>query len=101
MKDRLNRIIGFVVGGFEGTVGLGRGVGPMMEQAVGKRSAEPLMEEQEEERHAKALISEAIRVAAAVALQETVPTELAQIVPELVEPILLGRELEPDQDGLV
>ena len=27
--------------------------------------------------------------------------ELAQIVPELVEPILLGGKLEPGQDGLV
>ena len=55
MKDVFNRRIGFVVCGFEGTVELNLGIGPMMEQAVGERPAEALMEEQEEECHAEAL----------------------------------------------
>ena len=90
MKDVFNRRIGFVVCGFEGTVGLNLGIGPMMEQAVGEGPTEALMEEQEEKRRAEAFVGEAIRIAVALAFKEAVPAKLAEIVPELVEPVLLG-----------
>ena len=43
----LNGFIGFVIGGFELTVGPVRGIGFVMEAAVGQRTAEALVEEQE------------------------------------------------------
>jgi hypothetical protein len=59
------------------------------------------MEEQEEERHAEALVGKTICIATAVAFEEAVSAELADIVPELVEPVLLGGELEPGHDGVM
>ena len=101
MNDVFNRRIGFVIGSFEGAVELRVGIGPMMEQAVGERPAEALMEEQEEKRRAEAFVGEAIRIAAAVAFEKTVRPEFAQVVPKLVEPVLLGGEAEPGHDGVM
>jgi len=75
VNDVLNRRIGFVVGGFEGTLGLHLEIGPVVEQTVGQRPAEPLMKEDEQERDAEPLVGEAIRVAAAVACEEAAMTE--------------------------
>lgn len=99
--DLLDGVIGFVVGGFEGTDGLGGAIRPMMEEAVGEGPAEPLVEQEEEQRHPEALGGETIRVAAPVAFKEAVGPELAEIVAELVEPVSLGGQVEGAQDGLV
>ena len=69
-----------------------------MEAAVGERTTEALVEEQEEERDVNAFGREAVSVAAAIALQQAVSFELAQIVAELVEAIGFRGELERGDD---
>ena len=69
--------VGAVIGGFEAAGGTVFGIGAMMEAAVGERSAQPFMEEQEEQRDVDALCGEAVGVARAVALDQSVAPELA------------------------
>ncbi len=66
----------------------------MMEAAVGERPAEALVEEQKQESDVYAFSGEAVSVAAAIAFQQSVAFELAQIVAELVQSVLLRGELE-------
>jgi hypothetical protein len=73
----------------------------MVEAAVGEGAAQPLMEEQKQQRHLNALQGEAVGVTVAVALEQAVALELAQIVAELVEAVGLIGEVEGGQDGLV
>ena len=61
-----------------------------MEAAVGEWAAEALVEEQEEERDVNAFCREAVSVAAAIAFQQPVSFELAQVVAELVQPYCCG-----------
>src|SRR5450759_37549 len=72
-----------------------------MEAAVGERSAETLVEEQEQKRDINAFGRQAVSVAAAIAFQQAVPFELAQIVAELVEAVGFRRKLERGDDYLV
>ena len=72
-----------------------------MEAAVGERAAEALVEEQEQERDVDAFGGEAVGVAAAIAFQQAVAFELAQIVAELVQSVGFGGELERGEDGFV
>jgi hypothetical protein len=60
------------------------GVGAVVEAAVGERAAQAFVEEQEEERDVNAFGGETIGVAGAVALQQPVAFELAQVVAELI-----------------
>ena len=82
---------------------LGRlcGIGLVVEAAVGEGTAEALVEEQEQERDLNAFGGEAVGVAAAVALQQAVAFEFAQIVAELVQAVGFRGELEGGEDGLV
>jgi len=73
----------------------------MVEAAVGKGTTQPLMEEQKQQRDLNTLEREAVGVTVAVALQQAVPLELAQIVAELVEAVSFIGEVEGRQDGLV
>ena len=57
------------------------------------------MEQQEQEGHLHAFRCEAVGVAAAVALQQAMAFEFAQIVAELVQPVGLRRKLERGEDG--
>ena len=52
------------------------------------------MEEEEEQRHLDAFWREAVGVSRAVALDEAMPFELAQVVAQLVEAIGLLGEIE-------
>ena len=79
---------------------LGR-VGFVMETAVGERTAEALVEEQEEERDVNAFGCQAVSVAAAIALQQPVSFEFAQIVLELVESVCFRGKLERGDDCCV
>jgi len=69
-----------------------------MEAAVGEGATEALVEEQEQERNVDAFCGQAVGIAAAIALQQPVPFELAQIVAELVEAIGFRGELERGDD---
>jgi len=82
--DSLNGLVGFVIGGFQLAVGAVRRIGLVVEAAVGERTAEPLVEEQEQQGDLDAFGGELIGVARAVAFQESVAFELAEVVAELV-----------------
>ena len=73
----------------------------MVEPAVGQRTAEAVVEEQEQERHLHTFGGEAVGVAGAIALQEPMAFQLAEIVAELVPPVGFGRESKRGEDGLV
>ena len=60
-----------------------------------------LVEEQEEQGHLNPLGGEKACVARAVALEESMALEFAQIVAKLVEAVCIGGEVEGGQDGLV
>ncbi len=76
-------------------------VGFVMKAAVGQRAAEPLVEEQKQQRDMHTLGGETVGVAAAIAFQQAVPFELAQIVAEMVQPVLFRGELERSEDGFM
>src|SRR5215813_3569445 len=101
VDDLLDGFVGAVVGGFEFAGRLVSDVGAVMETAVGKRAAEPLVEEQEEQRHLDPFRCEAIGVAGAIALQQAVALELAQVVAELVQAVGPVGEVEAGKNGVV
>jgi len=94
-------LVGFVICGFEFAVRAAVRIGLVMEAAVGERATEALVEEQEQERDVNAFSGQAVGVTAAITLQEAVPFELAQVVPELVEAVLFRGKLECCDDGIV
>jgi hypothetical protein len=66
---------------------------------VGERTTESLVEEQEQNRHLDALGRELIGVAAAIAFQQTMAFEFAQIVAQLVQSVSFRGELKRGQNG--
>ncbi len=90
-----------MVGGLKAAVGSVLGIGLMVKAAVGKGSTQPLVKEEEQESNLDALCCEAIGVAGPIPLQQVVALELAQIVAQLVEPVVLLGEVEARQYGLV
>src|SRR6266436_1226880 len=76
-------------------------VGAVVEAAVGEWAAESFVEEQEEQRNLNPLGGETVGVAGAVALQQTVAFELAQVVAQLVEAVGAVGEVESGEDGVV
>ena len=101
IDDLLDGFVGTMVSQFEAAVRTMLGVGTMVETAIGQRAAQPLMEEKEEERDLDALQGEAVSVAGAITLQQTMGLEFSQIVSELVEAVGLLGDVEGGQDGLV
>jgi len=91
--------VGAVIGGFEAAVGSVLGIGAMVEAAVGERSAQPFMEQQEEQRDLDAFCGEAVGVARAVALDQSVALELAQVVTQLVQAIGAIGQMERCSSG--
>src|SRR6516165_7755148 len=90
-----------MVGGFESAGRLMSVVGAVMEATVGEGAAEPLVEEQEEKRHLDPFRCEPVGVAGAVALQQPVAFELAQVVAELVQAVGTVGEVKAGEDGVV
>ena len=60
------------------------GVGAVVKAAVGERPAEPFVKEQKEQGNLNPFWGKTVGVAGAVALQQAVAFELAQVVAELV-----------------
>src|SRR6202007_1457195 len=87
IDDFFDGFVGAVVGGFEPAVWPMLGVRTVVKAAVGERSAQALMEEQEEQCDLNPLGGEKVGIARAVALEESVPLEFAQIVAKLVEAV--------------
>ncbi len=87
MNDVLDGLVGLVIGGFEFAVGPVGRVGLVMEAAVSKRATETLVEEQEQEGNIDTFTGQPVGIATTIALQQSMPFQLAQIVAELVEPV--------------
>ena len=90
-----------MVGGFQFAVWSALWFGFVMEAAIGKRTTKPFVKEQEEQGDVEPFGGQAVGVAASIALQQTVPFELAQITAKLVESVILPGKLKRDEDGLV
>src|SRR3984893_10939378 len=101
IDDLLNGYVGAVIGGFELTGRLVLGVGAVMEAAVGERAAQPFVEEEKEQRNLNPFGGETIGVAGAVALQQPMAFELAQVVAKLVEAVGAVGEVEGGEDGVM
>ena len=80
VNNVLNRIVRFVVSGFEFAVWLVSGVGLMMEEAVGQGATQALVEEQKQESDLDAFGGEAIGIAFPIALEQSMALELTEIV---------------------
>lgn len=101
VNDVLDGPIGFVVSGFQFAEWPVCGIGLVVEAAVGQRTTEALVEEPEQERDLDPFGREPVGVAGAMAFEEAVSFQLAEIVAELVQPVGLRRELKRGEDGLV
>jgi len=58
-------------------------------------------EEEKKQCHLNTFDGQPVGISGAIALQQAVALEFAQIVAELVEPIGVGRKLKGGEDGLV
>src|SRR6478672_10612251 len=99
IDDVLDGLVGAVVGGFESAVWAMLRVRTVVEAAVGERSAQPFMEQQEEQRDLDAFCGEAVGVARAVALDQSVALELTQVVTQLVQAIGAIGQMERGEDS--
>src|ERR1700730_2299480 len=84
IDDLLNGFVGAVVGGFEFAGRLVLGVGAVVEAAIGERDGQPHVEEEKEQRSLNLFGGRTIGLARAVALQQPMAFELAQVVAELI-----------------
>src|SRR6202007_1989084 len=94
IDDPLNGFVGAMVGGFELAGRLVMGVGAGVKAAVGERAAKRFVEEQKEQGNLNPFWGETVGVAGAVALQQAVAFELAQVVAEPVEAVGAVGEVE-------
>ncbi len=78
VNDVLDGLVGFVISGFQLAVGPVGGSGLWWKRLLARRSAEALVEEQEQEGDVNAFGGQAVGVAAAIALEQPVPFELAR-----------------------
>lgn len=101
INDLLNSGIGFVVSGFDLAVRHVFSIGLKVEPAVGERAAELFVEEQKQQGNLNALISEPIGVPAAIAFNQPMGLEFSQIITELSQAVLLGRQMEGGEDSLM
>ena len=90
IDDFFDGLVGTVVGEFEAAVWPVVRIRLVVEATVGERSAQALVEEQEEQCDLNPLGGEQVSVARAVALEESVALEFAQIVAKLVEAVSIG-----------
>ena len=90
-----------MIRGFQFAVGTVGRIGVVMEAAVGEGAAEPLVKEQEQERDLHTFWGELVGVPRAVACQQSVALQFAEIVAELVQPVGRGGNMEGSEDGLM
>ena len=101
LNDLGNGGVGLVHGSLEFAVGLEFGVGSAAEQVVGQWTAQTLMEEDEDDRDLGAFVGEAVGVTRAVALDQRVGAQFAQVVAELVQGVSLSGQPEAREDHLM
>jgi hypothetical protein len=86
----LDGFVRFVIGLFEFASGCLSWIRSVVVAAVGQRTAKAFVKEQKEECHLDAFGGEEVGIAGAVALEQTVALEFAQIVAQLVQVIGFG-----------
>ena len=86
----MNGFVGAMVGGFELAGRLVMGVRAVVKAAVGKRAAEPFVKEQEQESDLDALCGELVGVPRAIARQQSMALQFAEIIEELIQPVGVG-----------
>ena len=91
-------MIRLVISGFQLSIGFLGFVGFVVKAAVGQWPAKFLVKEKEQQGHLDTLIGKKVGVASAIALDQAMGFQFAQIVTKLVDPILLGGQLEGAQD---
>src|SRR5215471_12311840 len=101
IDDFLDCCIGTMIGRLEPAIGSALRVGPVVEAAVGERTAQALMKEEEQQSNLDAFCREAVGIVSSVPLQQAVSLELAQIVAQLVQAIALLREPEGGEHGFM
>src|SRR5579864_734816 len=89
------------IGDFQFAIGAVSGVGWIVETAVGLGTTQSFVEEQKQKRDWQAFGGEAIGVALAVAFQQSVALELAEVVTKLIQAVRFLRDGEGCEDGLV
>ena len=77
IDNLLDGFVGAVVRGFEPAIWTVVGIRAVVEAAVGDRSAEPFMEERKQQCNLHAFRGEAISIAGAITLDQSMPLELA------------------------
>jgi hypothetical protein len=87
VNDILDGFVGFVIGGFEFAVRPVCRIWFVMEAAVGEGTTEAFVKEQEQQGDVNTFGRQAIGIASAISLKQTLPFEFAQIVSELVESV--------------
>lgn len=90
-----------MISGLQFAVWLVRGIGFVVEAAVGERPAEALVEEEEQEREINAFGRQPVSVVSTIAFEQTVPFEFAEIIAELVQAVGFRGECEGGEDCLV
>src|SRR5215831_1118402 len=93
IDDFLDCCIGTMIGGLEPAIGSALRVGPVVEAAVGERTAQALMKELD------AFCREAVGIVSFVPLQQAVSLFLLQIVAHLVQAHALPREPAGGEHG--
>ena len=73
----------------------------MVEEAVGERAAELFMKEDERQGDFGSLVGQPVSVAFAVALQQSMRFQFAEIVAKLIETVAVGGEAEGSEEGVV
>jgi hypothetical protein len=80
-----------VIRGLEFAVRTVCGIGREVKAAVGEGAAQAFVKEEEQKRHLDALCGELIRVATAIAFEQAMAFQFAQIVTKLVQPVTFSR----------
>ena len=87
----MDGFVGAVVSNFKLAVGTVFQVGPVVEAAIGERSAEPFMEEEKWQPDLDTFCGETVSVTGTVTLDQIVSLEFAQVVAQLVQAVKLYR----------
>jgi hypothetical protein len=90
-----------VISGFRFAVGPMLGIRLVVEAAVCERTTEALVEEQKQQRDLDAFGRQAVGLAPAITLEESVTFELAEILTELVQSVVFGKKLERRDHGFM
>jgi hypothetical protein len=97
----LDGFVSSVIGVLEFASGCPTWIRSVVEAAVGEGTAKAFVKEQKQERHLDSFGGEVVGIAGAVALEQTVALEFAQIVAQLVQVLGFGGELKGSEDRLV